>query len=255
MHDFTFRGQKWAVILGTWESPDEYRLWGAWKDDPSVTGYNEWIRLREVDPAETRGSKRPCQDSEVPSEDDPPRRKHTMVLSNQNGEEDDYEDAQSQASKESSDSDDSRPLIERYNRQHLTQQTYHGINDGEQFLPTRGLRETEIKPTPQFTNNNKGTSSETPNPPGLMSTQQGSTPVPKSHSHRLEAAHQAITSHVVEQSDANGFPIITSSEIIPKHLKVLRVFARQGDEAMFNIIYHSIDHELAKLGLPALPRT
>lgn len=58
VHEFPFDGKTWAVILGTWADPDEYRLWGSYEKDPTVTGYNRWILLREVHSDESTGRKR-----------------------------------------------------------------------------------------------------------------------------------------------------------------------------------------------------
>ena len=70
------------MILGTWDSPDEYRLWGAYKDDPKVTAYNEWIRLKEVYRPGITESKRQRKSHTLPSEDEDfpqPKRRHTTV--------------------------------------------------------------------------------------------------------------------------------------------------------------------------------
>ena len=47
VHQFLFDNKIWAMILGSWSSPDEYRVWGSWHKDPSVTNYNECVLLRE----------------------------------------------------------------------------------------------------------------------------------------------------------------------------------------------------------------
>lgn len=58
MHKFPFDKDIWALVFGTWADPDEYRIWGAWDTDPSVTGYNAWVLLREVHPEESTGSRK-----------------------------------------------------------------------------------------------------------------------------------------------------------------------------------------------------
>ena len=57
MHKFPFDRDIWALVLGTWADPDEYRVWGAWDTDPSVTGYNAWVLLEEVHSDEPTGSR------------------------------------------------------------------------------------------------------------------------------------------------------------------------------------------------------
>lgn len=70
MYRFSFDNDVWALILGTWDDPDEYRVWGAWDTDPSVTGYNAWVLLREVHADEPTGSSRRLrQTSDYPNDE------------------------------------------------------------------------------------------------------------------------------------------------------------------------------------------
>lgn len=244
------------MILGTWESPDEYRLWGAWKDDPNVTAYNEWIRLKEVDIVESTGSKRPHRASNASAEQSMHRtkRKRNGRQVNHSFLEHNDEEAPSVTRRKRSAGDSrGRSAKSPLGRFLLGHHDDEEDDDEEDKLPLQELQAHRITPTPQLATT--GARNATPVTATIQPSQRGSDPSSSLHFRDLRAEYEAIQSHLTRQRNSCGLPIASSHHEMRRALKGLHHHARQGDNKNFDTIKHAIDQGLASLGLSALPRT
>lgn len=234
MHEFKFCGQVWAVMLGTWETPEEYRLWGsAWKDDPNATAYYESIALKEIYGPGIGGSKRQRESSSVTSE-----------------------------SQEDSESEEDailpqkrRPKMESSKRQrrsfHPSTENYDEDYDDEEDIPLRKLWLTRTKSTPQSAK--PAHRNTTPDSPTSPLTRQMNATLQRPYARDLKHIYQSTMEHMLEQTDGDGLKIIINNDIIQRHLNALQKHAHDNDEVLFQAMQSSLNQKLMEVGIPSLP--
>lgn len=242
------------MVLGTWESPDEYRLWGAWENDPNVTAYNEWIRLREVDTIEPARNRRPHRTSNASAEGNAPKRRRMTAPFDDNTLIQHDVQAPSAAKKKHS----LRNSMGQFTKSPLNQVSAEESDD-EEKLPSALQQAHRSRQTPQLTNT--GLSNANLALRSVSPSQRASAQTPRPQPHDLSAAYEAIRTHVARLTDRHGQPLTTNEPEIRAHLRSLEHWSRRGDDintnsaSMFNIIRRSLDRDLANLGHPAVPKT
>lgn len=242
------------MILGTWESPDEYRLWGAWENDPNVTAYNEWIRLREVETVEPTRKRRPHRTSNVSGEGNVTKRRRTTAHFDDN-----YLDRNDiQTPSAASNKHSLRNSLGQFTKSPLDQVSAGGGDDDEK--PPLGLQQPPpTRQIPQLahtalSNTNLALRSASP-------SQVAGVQTLRLQPHDLSAAYEAIRTHAAGLTDHHGQPITTNEISVRAHLRSLEHYADRADDidfdnaAMSNIIRRALDRDLASLGYPALPKT
>lgn len=215
-------------MLGTWETPEEYRLWGsAWKDDPNATAYYEQIILKEVYGPGIRRSKRQHEASSVASESEEdaysPEKRRQTAASNK----------RQRRSSLSSDEDDDEDC------------------DDEEDIPLRKLWLSRTKSTPQSARS--AARNTTPDSPTSPLTRQMNATLQRPYVRDLDHIYQTTMAHMLEQTDGDGLKIIINNDIIQRHLNALQKHAHDNDEVLFQAMQGSLNRKLMDVGIPALP--
>lgn len=234
MHEFTSCGQTWAVILGTWETPEEYRLWGsAWKDDPNATAYYEGVILKEIYGPGMGDNKRQRESPSVASESGehseseedaiPPQKRRRTAASNKR------------------EPRSLLPLIGDDGEDY----------DDEEDIPLYKLWLSRTKSTPQsakFAGRNTA-----PDSPTSPLTRQMNATLQRPYARDLEQIYQSTMEHMLEQTDSDGLKIIINNDIIQRHLNALQKHAHDNDEVLFQAMQSSLNQKLMEVGIPSLP--
>lgn len=257
MHRFSRGGETWAVILGTWDDPEKYALWGVYKDySPNVTGYLECSRLERCDSVEVKVP------STVRAVRSRRKRKTLLSLDDDDDEDEAYQPGHKRTRAHASKTLDVAPQERSDGRtigihapNEMSARGKHPTDD-EEDTPISDLRRLRQN-NPAAAQANVDQRSNNPVAPGTQPFQQkivgtqASLEAPNP-TFDFDAAYKAACTHLCNaKSQGSDRPVIMTQAVIDR-LKNLENSMKK--EFVFRIFWGQINDVLGEIGVPGLPR-
>lgn len=219
-------------------------MWGKIDATTKQTSYHDEILLEEVSSVEPRKRSRRwdvngSDDSDFSPEPEAKRKNASTVLGSSKRRRTFNRAIGSKGS--------ASEVIERT----VKTKTFTPVSDDEEDMTISQLRQSRLEAVARASGDDKSAGTHVPN--GASSPQQTSPNAQRSESHDLQKALFDVQAHVNSQEDSDGMPVICSNARLQTYMKGLELAASQNNTYLFGSMRATIDRELARVGVSALP--